>query len=58
MNNTPLSNSKITIASIMERYLELQKLHLNKRSYLNCKGEYTIHIYPFFANYAVESMYT
>lgn len=56
MNNTSLLNQKITIASVMERYLAVQKLHLSKRSYLNCKGEYTLHIHPFFTNSTIESL--
>lgn len=49
-------NQQITISSIMERYLEIQKLHLGASSYKNCKGECLVHINPFFGSYPLESI--
>lgn len=56
LNSKNIINSKIIISDIIDRYLDIQKIHVKPRTFIDYKGQCLLHIVPFFGSYSIETI--
>ena len=56
--NEPHTPTNLTLESIITRYLEVQKLRLKHKTYIDYRGQCSLHIAPFFGRFAPQDIQT